>query len=177
MSLLPGDPRPQRPRRGKGFAMLRFHRRPDNGQRRGATIVETAVVAPVFAVFLAGIMEFGHAFLVVGTLNAAAKQAARHGAVEGISTADVVTKANGILGSAINTTKATVLVKDASVFDQPTLPTTIKYDELPSIELKSADRRQLYVVRISVKYNDVALIPPFWAKDLELVGQSVMRHE
>lgn len=157
--------------------MFRLNRRPDNGQRRGTTIVETAVVAPVFAVFLAAIMEFGHAFLVVGTLNAAAKQAARHGAVEGITSADVINKANGILGAALDTTKTTVLVKDASVFDSPTLPETIDYDELPNIELNTADRRQLYVVRISVAYNDVALMPPFWAKDLELVGQSVMRHE
>lgn len=157
--------------------MLRFKRRTDNGQRRGTTIVETAVVAPAFAVFLAAIMEFGHAFLVVGTLNAAAKQAARHGAVEGITSADVITKANGILGAALDITKTTVLVKDASIFDSPSLPETIDYDDLPNIELNSADRRQLYVVRISVAYNDVALMPPFWAKDLELVGQSVMRHE
>jgi hypothetical protein len=153
----------------------RWRRRDEN--RRGATIVETAVVAPVFAVFLAAIMEFGHAFLVVGTLNAAAKQAARHGAVEGISTSDVVAKANGILGAALDTTSATVLVKDASVFDEETLPETIEYDELPSIELNGADRRQLYVVRIEVDYNDVAIMPPFWAKDIRLVGQSVMRHE
>jgi len=157
--------------------MLRLRNSPKNGQRRGATLVETAVVAPVFAVFLAAIMEFGHAFLVVGTLNAAAKQAARHGAVEGISTADVVSKANGILGAALDTTETTVLVKDASIFDGESLPETIEYDELPNIELNTAERRQLYVVRISVAYNDVALMPPFWAKDLQLVGQSVMRHE
>ncbi|REJ91134.1 MAG: pilus assembly protein, partial [Planctomycetota bacterium] len=55
--------------------------------------MELAVVAPVFGIFLAGIMEFGHAFLTVGTLNAAAKQAARYGAVEGVSTADVESRA------------------------------------------------------------------------------------
>ena len=157
--------------------MLHHRGRRRDENRRGATIVETAVVAPVFAIFLAAIMEFGHAFLVVGTLNAAAKQAARHGAVEGISTADVVAKANGILGAALDTTSATVLVKDASVFDLETLPDTIEYDELPSIELNNAERRQLYVVRIEVDYNDVAIMPPFWAKDVHLVGQSVMRHE
>lgn len=157
--------------------MLRLRRRPGDKNRRGATIVETAVVAPVFAVFLAAIMEFGHAFLVVGTLNAAAKQAARHGAVEGISTADVIAKANGILGAALDVTDTTVLVKDASIFDAETLPETIEYDELPNIEVSTADRRQLYVVRIEVDYNDVAIMPPFWAKDIRLVGQSVMRHE
>lgn len=157
--------------------MLRLRTRPTDGTRRGATIVEMAVVAPVFAVFLAAIMEFGHAFLVVGTLNAAAKQAARHGAVEGISTSETVAKANAILGAALDTTDTTVLVKDASVFDAETLPEVIEYDDLPNIELLNADRRQLYVVRISVDYNDVVLMPPFWAKDVHLTGQSVMRHE
>lgn len=157
--------------------MLHHRGRRRDENRRGTTIVETAVVAPVFAIFLAAIMEFGHAFLVVGTLNAAAKQAARHGAVEGITTADVVAKANGILGAALDTTEATVLVKDASVFDAETLPETIEYDELPNIEVNTAERRQLYVVRIEVDYNDVAIMPPFWAKDVRLVGQSVMRHE
>lgn len=157
--------------------MLGFRLHRDKPGRRGTTIVETAVVAPVFAVFLAAIMEFGHAFLVVGTLNAAAKQAARHGAVEGISTADVVAKANGILGAALDATDATVVVKDASVFDEETLPEVIDYNLLPNIELNTAERRQLYVVRIEVDYNDVAIMPPFWAKDLRLMGQSVMRHE
>lgn len=157
--------------------MLRLKSRADQPERRGATIVEMAVVAPVFAVFLAAIMEFGHAFLVVGTLNAAAKQAARHGAVEGISTSDVVAKANGILGAALDAMETTVLVKDASIFDAETLPEVIEYDELPNIELNTAERRQLYVVRIEVDYNDVAIMPPFWAKDIRLVGQSVMRHE
>ena len=157
--------------------MLGFSKRSRCRERRGATIVEMAVVTPVFAVFLAAIMEFGHAFLVVGTLIAAAKQAARFGAVDGISTADTVTHANGILAAAMDTAQTTVLVKDASVFDQPTLPETIDYNDLPNIELQTAERRQLYVVRIEVDYNDVAIVPPFWAKDIQLVGQSVMRHE
>jgi hypothetical protein len=157
--------------------MLRLRTRPTDGTRRGATIVEMAVVAPVFAVFLAAIMEFGHAFLIVGTLNAAAKQAARHGAVEGITTAETVAKANAILGAAFDNTQAAIVVKDASIFDAETLPEVIDYADLPSIELLTAERRQLYVVRIEVDYDDVAIMPPFWATDVHLTGQSVMRHE
>ncbi len=145
--------------------------------RSGATIVEMAVVVPVFAVFLAAIMEFGHAFLVVGTLNAAAKQAARFGAVDGITTAEVTARVNEILDSAFDASQTTVFVKDASVFDASSPPSNIDYTALPNIELSTAERRQLYVVRVEVDYNDVALMPPFWAKDLKLYGQSVMRHE
>ncbi|MFG0331884.1 MAG: TadE/TadG family type IV pilus assembly protein [Maioricimonas sp. JB049] len=152
--------------------------RPASRGRFGATLVETAVVMPVFAIFIAGIMEFGHAYLVINTLNAAAKRAARHGAVEEISTSDVVDKAHSILAAAMKTTEAHVYVKDASVFDSPGVdPDRISYSSLPDIELLDADDRQLYVVRIEVDYGDVALMPPFWAKNIRLSGQSVMRHE
>ncbi|QDU41425.1 hypothetical protein Mal4_57920 [Maioricimonas rarisocia] len=133
---------------------------------------------PVFAVFIAGIMEFGHAYLVINTLNAAAKRAARYGAVEDISTSDVVAKANSILVAARAASDATIYVKDASVFDTEGVdPDQISYSSLPDIELLDAEDRQLYVVRIEVNYDDVALMPPFWAKNIRLSGQSVMRHE
>ncbi|REJ84441.1 MAG: hypothetical protein DWQ29_11980, partial [Planctomycetota bacterium] len=81
------------------------------------------------------------------------------------------------LSSAVDTTSATYLVKDASIFDSGSVPESLDYEGLPDIELLNAERRQLYVVRIEIPYNDVAIMPPFWAKDLTLVGQSVMRHE
>lgn len=157
--------------------MRRSSRKRDQQSRSGATIVEMAVVTPVFAVFLAAIMEFGHAFLVVGTLNAAAKQAARYGAVDGISTTEVEARVNQVLAAAFDASQTTVYVKNAGVFDGGGELDDIDYTELPDIELLEAERRQLYVVRVEVDYNDVALMPPFWAKDLKLFGQSVMRHE
>lgn len=147
-------------------------------QRRGATVVEMAVVLPVFGIFMAGIMEFGHTFLVVATLNGAAKQAARYGAVEGVTTEDVLGRAERILGSSLDASKATFYVKDASVFDEQDMSgDSVNYAGLPDIELASAELTQLYLVRIEVPYDEVALLPPFWAKSLTLVGQSVMRHE
>lgn len=157
---------------------MRRHSHNQNRQcRGGATLVEMAVVLPVFAIFLVAIMEFGHAFLVVGTLNAAAKQAARHGAVDGISTDEVIEHAKSILAAAFDADETTIYVKDASVFDEEDPPTPIDYAALQDIELLNAERRQLYVVRIEVNYDNVAIMPPFWAKDVNLVGQSVMRHE
>ena len=37
--------------------------------RRGAVTVEVALTLPVFAIFLAGLMEFGHVFMVSNTLS------------------------------------------------------------------------------------------------------------
>jgi len=146
--------------------------------RDGTTIVEMAVVIPVFAIFVAALFEFGHVFLVVQTLNAAAKQGARYGAVEGITSADVEAKINAIVGSAFNPAEVTVIIKDASVYDDGvTDPATINVNELPDIELANAQWRQLYVVHCELNYDEIAITKPFWAESLVLTGESVMRHE
>lgn len=144
----------------------------------GAVLVEFALVSTMFVMFLAMILELGHVYLVVNALNATAKRSARYGAVEGISTNQVIDKAASIIAAGVNPAEATVSVLDGSVFD------TNGYDadsfnaaSLPQIELLDAETRQLFVVRVTVPYDDVALIPPFWIKNITLVGQSVMRHE
>ncbi len=146
--------------------------------RCGATVVEMAVVLPVFGIFLAGLMETGHAFMVMQVLNSAAKQSARVGVVEGKETADVIAKADAIFSAAFDPVKATVYVKDGSSFDVAGFdPKDLDYTSLPDIEVADADPRQLFIVRIEVPYNDVALLPPFWVKDITLSGMAVMRHE
>lgn len=140
--------------------------------------MELAFILPVFGVMLAGIMEFCHASMVSNTLHVAAKDAARYGAVEGITTAQVRDRAIQKMSASFNTTHATILVKNAGVFDTTTVnPGTLNFTQMQDLELSDATSRQLYVVRIEVKYSDVALLPPFWAKTLRLYGQSIMRHE
>lgn len=147
-------------------------------KRRGATVVEIAVVLPVFGIFMAGLMEVGHAYMVAQVLNSAAKQSARMGAVEGTTTADVMTKAESIFSGAFDPVRATVQVKDGSAFDTPGFDaTSVSYTSLPDIEVADADPQQLFIVRLEVNYDDVALLPPFWIRNVTLSGQSVMRHE
>lgn len=149
------------------------------GARRGGTVlVETALVTPVFGLFLVGLMEFGHAYLVIGSLNAAARAGARIGAVDGATSADVETEVSRILTSAFKPGTATILVKDASLFDDSEASGEgIDYSGLPDVEVASLEAGQLFIVRVEVAYNEVALLPPFYAKDLTLHAQSVMRHE
>jgi hypothetical protein len=156
----------------------RAHKTTPARRRRGATVVEMAVVLPVFGIFMAGLMEVGHAYMVMQVLNSAAKQSARLGAVEGKTTADVVGKAESIFQSAFNPVEATVYVKDGSSFDAPGFDaSTVSYTALPDIELAEAEPQQLFVVRLEVNYDDVSLLPPFWIKNITLTGLSVMRHE
>lgn len=146
-------------------------------QRRGTTAVEVAVTLPVFGVIMMGLMECAHAMMVVHSLDSAARQAARYGSVDGITSAQVVTKAKAAMSKSIRVVP-TVLVKDGSVFDTANFnPTNINYTGLANKELSTAEDDQMFIVRISVPYNSVALLPPFFIKNITLTGQAVMRHE
>jgi Flp pilus assembly protein TadG len=156
--------------------MRRFH--PTRRGRRGTTLVEMAVVLPVFFLFLFALMEFSHAYMVVSMLNAATKRAARYGVADGVSTTSVEQKVKDILAPSMTTADVTVQVKNAGVFDEAGVnPSSIDYGSLQAIDLTTAASRQLFVVRAEVRYEDVALIPPFWIKNATLSAQSVMRHE
>lgn len=151
-------------------------RKPHN--RDGAVAMETAVVLPVFFLLLFGFIEFGHVFMTIHTLNSAARRAARQGISETATTASVTTLAREITSAAIPGSSATILVKNGSAFDTTGVnAATINYSALPNIELATAERRQLFIVRISVSYSDVAILGPKWLGGLTVYGQSVMRKE
>lgn len=164
------------------FAHIRRNRR--SAPRRGTTVVETALVLPVFLLFVLGLIELGHSMMVAHVLRSACRQAARIGSTEGNSTADVQAKTLQVLGSAVDTSKVTVYVKDASSFDATASPNTTSgsLESLPAIELTNAEPRQLFMVRAKVKYEDIAIVPniPYLGSFLDnvtLEGQAFMRHE
>jgi Flp pilus assembly protein TadG len=158
--------------------MRRFTTPKIQARREGATIVETAVIMPVFLLFMFALIEFGHAFMCRATLTAAAKDAARYGAIPGVTTSQVVDRVKARINGAFRSVNATIYVKDASSFESAaTSAGTVNVSSLPNIELDNADERQLYIVRVQVPYNNVAVMPPLWAKNLVLHGESVMRHE
>jgi Flp pilus assembly protein TadG len=154
-------------------------RRFRKASRHGTTMVEVAVVLPVFLIFIFGLWAYGHAQMTSNMLKGAVRQAARYGATDGVTSAQVEAKVRQIMGTAIDPSKVTIEVKNAASYDGggsfPSSPGAI--NALPNIELKSASSRQLFVVRASVAYNDVGVVPNKWFKNLTLYGQSFMRHE
>ncbi len=146
--------------------------------RRGATAVEVALTLPIFGILLAGLMEFSHYFMVVHTLNAAARSGANYGSYAGVTNDQVIAKVNGVVSGVFSTSKATVIVKDAATFDTTTVnPQTLNYNTLPAIDLSKAATSKPFLVQVSVPYNDVALLPPWWIKNATVTGRAVMRHE
>jgi Flp pilus assembly protein TadG len=145
---------------------------------RGTATVETAVVLPVYLMLLLAIAEFGHAQMVLNLLNSACRNGARIGSTEGTTTANVVARVNQTLGAAVPASKVTVYVRDASVYDTGTPPTSeSSIEALPAIEVANADPRQMFVVRAKVAYNSICFVPMPFLKNVTLDAQAFMRHE
>ncbi|WP_158545545.1 TadE/TadG family type IV pilus assembly protein [Bremerella cremea] len=147
--------------------------------RTGATIVETAIVMPVFFMFVFAIIEFGHAIMINNVIKNACRTAARWGSATGASTAEVVQYARDRMGGAVDTGLVSFQVKDASQFDTGGDPPSSleDFENMPDIELENAEPRQLFMVRASIRYGDTSLIPQPWLSDVLLSGETFTRHE
>ncbi|MCB9853383.1 MAG: pilus assembly protein [Phycisphaerales bacterium] len=68
--------------------------------RRGAAVVETAVVAPLLILGMLGMMEVGWAFMLRQTVTLAAREGARAGSLPGATLADVTSAVDASMGAA-----------------------------------------------------------------------------
>lgn len=148
-------------------------------QRQGTTVVETAFVLPVFMFVVLAIIEFGHAQMAINVMQSACRNGARLGSTEGTTTANVQERVYQMLGAAFETDTVSLFVRDASVFDSTSTPPTtgLALEAMPSVELSDAEPRQLFIVRATVPYNDIALVPMPFMSGVVLKGQAFMRHE
>lgn len=148
-------------------------------RRRGTAIVETAFVLPAYLLLLLGIIEFGHAQLVVNLLNSATRNAARIGSTEGTSNTDVIAKVQATVGTVVPVGKITTYIKDAGVFDGSgsTPSSASALESLPDVNVSTLDPREMFMVRVKVAYNDIALVPMPFLEGMTLDAQAFMRHE
>ena len=155
-----------------------YTRKPD---RRGTTIPEVAfILLWMFPIGIA-LVDFGHCFMTIHSINAAAQRAARAGVADTSTTQDVETLAETILSQAINTDaeNLVIMVKDASQFDEPAFdPDSITdYSALPDADLATLPSLTLFIVRVEVPYAEVGILGSWFLTDVNLYGQSVMRKE
>lgn len=147
--------------------------------RHGTTVVEAAIVVPVFLFVVLAIIEFARAMMVTSLLQSACRNGTRIGATEGTTTAEVVARVRQTLGSAIDLNSLTVYVNDASAFDgagsPPLTPSAV--EALPSLEVSAAEPRQLFVVRAKVDYGSIAIVPMAFMNGVVLDAQAFTRHE
>ena len=160
--------------------MLRSCARSARSRRRlGATVVEVAVVFPVFLAFVFGLFEFGRLMMVVRLLDSATRNAARYGATEGITSSQTQQSLTSQLAVLVDPESISTGVKDASVYEGPgPYPASgADFCALPGVELSTVEPRQPFLVHAGVEYNDIAILPFPFMEGVTLVGHAVMRHE
>lgn len=125
--------------------------------RKGAVTVEFAVVAPIFFLFVLGLIEFTRAMMVEALLTNAAHLGARTGIVDSAQTSDVTTAVTNYLSAAgISGTTITV---------SPSPPSSAGYG-------------QNVTVQVSVPYSSVTWLPfPRYLQSVTLTATSIMRRE
>jgi Flp pilus assembly protein TadG len=82
--------------------------------RRGAVIVEFAIVAPVFFLFIVVAFEFGRLNVIRHTADNAAYEAARNAIVPGATAAEAIAKANGLM-NVVGTRGARVTINPSTL--------------------------------------------------------------
>lgn len=147
--------------------------------KRGATAVEVAFIMPIFLVFIFVLVEYGHMLWVNNMLSAASRNAARFGSTEGATNADVEQYIANFMRGTVDADVLEIQVKNGGVFDtDDEHPSSGQdFDELPDIELNSAESRQLFVVRVSLNFGDAAFLPFPGVEKINLSSQAIMRHE
>ncbi|HVX13171.1 MAG TPA: TadE/TadG family type IV pilus assembly protein [Pirellulales bacterium] len=143
----------------KMMPRLSVHRRPSGRrcQRRGAVTVEMAFVAPVFFIFVLGVIEFTRAMMVQSLMTNAAHLGCRAGILDGSQQSDVTTAVNNYL-SAGGISGATTTVN-------PNPPSSAGYG-------------QSVMVTVTIPYSSVSWLPsPKWLAQQTLSATSVMRRE
>lgn len=127
-------------------------------RRRGAAVVEFAVVVPIFFLMVFGMIEFGRMVMVHQMLAGAAREGARQAIVNGATAGDVEQTVRNYL------TSTSVDGQEASVSVTP--------------DPATANTGEAVTVQTGIEFEKVSWLPaPFFLQDLTLNAASTMRHE
>jgi Flp pilus assembly protein TadG len=128
--------------------------------RRGISAVEFALVAPVFFLFVLGVIEIGRGLMVVSLLNHAARVGCRAGVLEGATDSDITSAVTSALQGQ-NVQGTTVAVK-------------VNGTTANASTAKSGDR---LTVIIAVPASNVTWVPGTRYLVGNLSGQCILRRE
>lgn len=127
-------------------------------RRRGAAVVEFAIVVPIFFLMIFGMIEFGRMVMVHQLLTGAAREGARQAVVNGSTAGDVEQTVRNYL------TATSVDGQDASVNVTP--------------DLATAGTGVAVTVETGIEFEKVSWLPaPFFLREVTLNAASTMRHE
>lgn len=126
--------------------------------RRGAAVIEFAVVAPIFFLMVFGMIEFGRMVMVHQLLVGAVREGARLAVIDGTTAAEVQDTVRSYLtASSIDGEEVQVQVTPNPAVVPKGVPIT---------------------VRTNIAFDKVSWLPaPFFLREVTLNAASTMRHE
>ncbi|MFH1418467.1 MAG: TadE family protein [Planctomycetota bacterium] len=142
--------------------------------RRGTTVVEMAVVAPLFIMLLLGMIELGYAFMVKQTVTLAAREGARAGALPGGDWEDIEASVDAAMAAA-SLPKATTATDDPSY--PPIGDDRDGYVINSNIDLLGPTDVDLWV-EVEIPLNSISLTGSlFGSSDVNIGSTTSMRRE
>ena len=138
-------------------------------KRRGAALVEMALVLPIFVTVVLGIVEFGRAMMVAQMCTNAAREGVRLAVLDSSTNAEVDQAVRDLMVSAAGVAAADV-VGQITITPAPGNPD-------PSNNLALAGTRDLVRVRVGVPFDKVAYVGGDWLAGKTLRSEAAMRHE
>lgn len=96
---------------------------------RGQSLVEFALILPLFMIVLFGIMEFGKLWEMSNLITSASREGARVAAISGTSQSQAINAAQHVL-SAANIDDATVSVSGPNSESEVSVTVTVRYTPL-----------------------------------------------
>jgi hypothetical protein len=125
--------------------------------RRGAAVVEFAVVAPVFFLLVFGMIEYGRMVMVQQILTNASREGARLAVLDGITSSDVVNSVDSYLaGAGIDGADVTVTT------NAPVAP----------------DFAESMTVTVEIPFDQVSWLPsPMYLTSYQMTAGTTMRRE
>lgn len=149
--------------------MMKLPRARNRRKRRGAAIVETAIVLPVFLAVTLGIVEFGRAMMVGQLVTNAAREGARLAVIDGSTNSSVETSIKDFLTQAAGTSASDVTVTITI--------TPAAGNPNPGNNLASSRTKDVIAVKVEVPFNKVSYVTGNYLDGKKLIAQSTMRHE
>lgn len=108
--------------------------------RRGAAVVEMAVVAPLLLTLVFGVMEFGWSFMVHETITNTARECCRLATLQGTTDAEVQARfIDAMSGTGVNVTTDMITINRSPDPDNPvvTISIAVPYSEVSITGLSS----------------------------------------
>ena len=144
-----------------------MHNGDANRNRRGAVIVEMALILPLFFLVVLGIIEFGRAMSASQLITSAARLGARQCIVQDSTNVLVEQRIKDFCQTALgvdgNSVAVTITIVPAAG------------NEDPGNEVAKAQQGDLCSVAVQVPFDDLSYIRPDFLRNKSLIGRCTMQ--